>query len=262
MTARSVTATRAQSGRASTSTGSEFEGLRGRKVRDPNERFDLRGRPQVSCSLACGTEAGARVDVGRREPPQPQTPDRHPGSTGINPREEKVSAVPTYTPKAGDITRPWYVIDATDVVLGRLAVAGRQPAARQAQADIRAATSTVATSSSSSTPTRSPSAATSCSDKSLYRHSGYPGGLRTQYSATMLEKHARACGREGDHRHAAAQQARPPDRSEAQGLRGPEPPPHRAAADSLRDQAGGPVTERVRDVDEADVAADETEPRD
>jgi large subunit ribosomal protein L13 len=31
--------------------------------------------------------------------------------------------VPTYAPKAGDITRSWYVIDATDVVLGRLAVA-------------------------------------------------------------------------------------------------------------------------------------------
>ena len=28
----------------------------------------------------------------------------------------------TYTPKAGDITRTWHVIDATDVVLGRLAV--------------------------------------------------------------------------------------------------------------------------------------------
>ena len=43
--------------------------------------------------------------------------------TGIHPREEKVSAVSTYTPKAGDTTRTWYVIDAQDVVLGRLAVA-------------------------------------------------------------------------------------------------------------------------------------------
>ena len=31
--------------------------------------------------------------------------------------------MPTYTPKAGDTTRSWYVVDATDVVLGRLAVA-------------------------------------------------------------------------------------------------------------------------------------------
>lgn len=28
----------------------------------------------------------------------------------------------TFHPKSGDITRKWYVIDATDVVLGRLAV--------------------------------------------------------------------------------------------------------------------------------------------
>ena len=42
-----------------------------------------------------------------------------PGST----REKKVSTVPTYAPKAGDTTRTWHVIDATDVVLGRLAVA-------------------------------------------------------------------------------------------------------------------------------------------
>ncbi len=27
----------------------------------------------------------------------------------------------TYSPKSGDVTRAWHVIDATDVVLGRLA---------------------------------------------------------------------------------------------------------------------------------------------
>ena len=30
--------------------------------------------------------------------------------------------MPTYSPKPGDITHAWHVIDATDVVLGRLAV--------------------------------------------------------------------------------------------------------------------------------------------
>ncbi|MDQ2723589.1 MAG: 50S ribosomal protein L13, partial [Actinomycetota bacterium] len=29
--------------------------------------------------------------------------------------------MPTFSPKAGDVTRTWHVIDATDVVLGRLA---------------------------------------------------------------------------------------------------------------------------------------------
>jgi ribosomal protein L13 len=45
----------------------------------------------------------------------------------------------TYTPKPGEVTRAWHVIDATDVVLGRLASQTAVAAARQAQADLRAA---------------------------------------------------------------------------------------------------------------------------
>ena len=33
----------------------------------------------------------------------------------------KATTVRTYSPKADDITRQWHVIDASDVVLGRLA---------------------------------------------------------------------------------------------------------------------------------------------
>ena len=36
-------------------------------------------------------------------------------------RGTKVSTVRTYSPKAGDVTQTWHVIDAEDVVLGRLA---------------------------------------------------------------------------------------------------------------------------------------------
>jgi len=57
----------------------------------------------------------SRVNVGRRESECARL-------TGTQTREKKVSTVPTYTPKAGDTTRQWYVIDAQDVVLGRLAV--------------------------------------------------------------------------------------------------------------------------------------------
>ena len=61
------------------------------------------------------------MSVAEGSPPQRLTGTRV--TPGSNPIEEKVSAVSTYTPKAGDTTRSWYVIDATDVVLGRLAVA-------------------------------------------------------------------------------------------------------------------------------------------
>src|SRR5690625_6652628 len=36
-------------------------------------------------------------------------------------QNEGLNTVRTYSPKAGEIERAWYVIDATDVVLGRLA---------------------------------------------------------------------------------------------------------------------------------------------
>lgn len=36
----------------------------------------------------------------------------------------------TYHPKSGDVTRNWYVIDATDVVLGQACFHRSRPAAR------------------------------------------------------------------------------------------------------------------------------------
>ena len=61
----------------------------------------------------------------------------------------------TYTPKPGDIQRQWFVIDATDVVLGRLATQAATLLRGKHKADVRRRTSTRVTSSSSSTPTRS-----------------------------------------------------------------------------------------------------------
>ena len=88
----------------------------------------------------------------------------------------KVSAVPTYTPKAGDTTRSWYVIDATDVVLGRLAVAaanllrGKHKPTFTPNVDggdfvIVINADKVAISGDK------------LQNKFAYRHSGYPGGL-------------------------------------------------------------------------------------
>lgn len=60
----------------------------------------------------------------------------------------------TYTPKGGEITRQWHIIDATDVVLGRLA-SQAATLLRGKHKTTFAPTWTPATSSSSSTPTRS-----------------------------------------------------------------------------------------------------------
>ena len=126
--------------------------------------------------------------------------------------------MPTYTPKAGDTTRTWYVIDATDVVLGRLAVAaatllrGKHKPTFTPNVDggdfvIVINADKVAISGDK------------LNNKFAYRHSGYPGGLRRRTIGEMMAEAPRPGRRERDRRHAPAQQAGPSDPEEAEGLR-------------------------------------------
>ncbi len=96
----------------------------------------------------------------------------------------------TYTPKPGEIARNWHVIDAEDVVLGRLAVAaatllrGKHKATFAPHVDggdfviIVNASKVVVTGDKA--------------DKSMrYSHSGRPGGLKTSSVAELIEKNPR-----------------------------------------------------------------------
>ncbi len=96
----------------------------------------------------------------------------------------------TYSPKPGDIQREWLVIDATDVVLGRLAVQtanllrGKHKAMFAPHVDtgdfvIVINAEKVALSGDKKTT------------KMAYRHSGYPGGLSATPIGEVLEKDAR-----------------------------------------------------------------------
>ncbi len=96
----------------------------------------------------------------------------------------------TYSPKPGDIQRDWLVIDATDVVLGRLAVTtanllrGKHKAIFAPHVDtgdfvIIVNAEKVALSGTKKTT------------KLAYRHSGYPGGLSATPIGELLEKDAR-----------------------------------------------------------------------
>ena len=96
--------------------------------------------------------------------------------------------MPTYTPKAGDTTRSWYVIDATDVVLGRLAVEAAKLLRGKHKptftpnvdgGDFVIVINADKISVSGNKPQRT----------FHYRHSGYPGGLRRRSVAEMLERH-------------------------------------------------------------------------
>ncbi|WP_299562978.1 50S ribosomal protein L13 [uncultured Mycolicibacterium sp.] len=96
--------------------------------------------------------------------------------------------MPTYTPKAGDTTRSWYVIDATDVVLGRLAAAAASllrgkhkptftPNSDEGDFVIVINADKVAIGGNK------------LQQKMIYRHSGYPGGLRSRSLGDLMEKH-------------------------------------------------------------------------
>ncbi|MBC6458561.1 50S ribosomal protein L13 [Actinomadura sp. HBU206391] len=94
----------------------------------------------------------------------------------------------TYTPKPADVQRQWHVIDATDVVLGRLAsqvailLRGKHKPIYAPHLDtgdfvIIVNAGKVALSGNKR------------EQKRAYRHSGYPGGLRSIAYGDLLDKH-------------------------------------------------------------------------
>ena len=94
----------------------------------------------------------------------------------------------TYSPKPGDITHAWHVIDATDVVLGRLAaqaatlLRGKHKPMYAPHMDTGDFVVIVNAEKVAVTGNKR-------ADKFIYRHSGYPGGLRQRSVGEMIEKH-------------------------------------------------------------------------
>jgi len=98
--------------------------------------------------------------------------------------------VRTYTPKPGDVERHWYVIDASDVVLGRLAshiavlLRGKHKPVFAPHVDTGDFVVVVNAEKVALTGAK-------LDQKQDYRHSGYPGGLRATSYAQLLEKNPR-----------------------------------------------------------------------
>ncbi|CAB4541012.1 MAG: 50S ribosomal protein L13 [Actinobacteria bacterium] len=93
----------------------------------------------------------------------------------------------TYSPKASELTHNWFVIDATDVVLGRLAAQAaallrgkHKPtfAAHMDNGDFVVIINAEKVALTGSKLTK----------KMAYRHSGYPGGLTATSYAELLDK--------------------------------------------------------------------------
>ena len=95
--------------------------------------------------------------------------------------------MPTYSPKASEIERAWYVVDAEGMVLGRLAsevasiLRGKRKPIFAPHIDtgdhviVINADKIVLTSDKAER-------------KPVYRHSGYPGGLKTETYAQLLAR--------------------------------------------------------------------------
>ena len=94
----------------------------------------------------------------------------------------------TYTPKPGDVERTWHIIDADDVVLGRLAthvatlLRGKHKANFAPNVDGGDFVIVINAEKIALTGNKRET-------KLAYRHSGYPGGLRATTYAELLEKH-------------------------------------------------------------------------
>ena len=94
----------------------------------------------------------------------------------------------TYTPRPGDVERVWHVIDATDVVLGRLAtqtatlLRGKHKPVFAPHVDTGDFVVIINADKVALTGNKR-------EQKVAYRHSGYPGGLKVTGYTDLLAEH-------------------------------------------------------------------------
>ena len=94
----------------------------------------------------------------------------------------------TYSPKAGDAVRNWHIIDAQDVVLGRLAthaavlLRGKHKATFAPHMDMGDFVVIINAEKVALSGNKAFS-------KFEHRHSGFPGGLRSTVYGELIEKH-------------------------------------------------------------------------
>jgi len=94
--------------------------------------------------------------------------------------------MPTYSPKPGEVTRAWHVIDANDIVLGRLAshaatlLRGKHKPQFAQHVDTGDFVVVINAEKVALTGNKR--------DEYRYRHSGYPGGLHRRTVGELLER--------------------------------------------------------------------------
>lgn len=102
-------------------------------------------------------------------------------------KKDEATPVRTFIPKAGDIERKWYVIDAQDVPLGQVAVAasrllqGKHKPMYTPNEDVGDYVIVI-------NAKKVHLSGNKRTQKLAFRHSGYPGGLKAQTYGDLLEK--------------------------------------------------------------------------
>ena len=145
----------------------------------------------------------------------------------------------TFSPKVSEIQRAWYVVDADGLVLGRLAsevariLRGKHRPYFAPHVDtgdhvvVVNADKVILTSGKAD-------------DKLAYRHSGYPGGLRSTSYAELLEKSPDEMIRRSVRGMLPKNTLGRADVGQAQRLRRPRPPPRSPAPRAARAARGPP----------------------
>ena len=93
----------------------------------------------------------------------------------------------TYSPKVSEITHEWYIVDAEGLTLGRMAtevarvLRGKHKATFSPHIDTGDHVIIINASKVALTPGKA-------EEKMVYRHTGYPGGIRSDTYATLLDK--------------------------------------------------------------------------
>ncbi len=119
-----------------------------------------------------------------REPPEAAS--RHTPAKPLT-ENESWTTVRTYTPKPGEVSRTWHVIDATDIVLGRLAsqtailLRGKHKPTFAPHVDTGDFVIIINAEKVALTGAK-------LEQKKAYHHSGFPGGLKSTTYMQLLEK--------------------------------------------------------------------------
>ena len=111
-----------------------------------------------------------------------------PAGSSIRSHTRRLTTVRTFSPKASDIQRQWHVVDASDVVLGRLAshvailLRGKHKPVFAPHLDTGDFVIVVNAEKIALTGRK-------LEQKMAYRHSGYPGGLRSVAYGDLMARH-------------------------------------------------------------------------